>query len=275
MKTNERIHEIAIRVALSKRNVIRRLKPTSKLSVFHGNSSLAEVFKMCKTGIDAKQPKGRLYPHWSGGKQLDVGLFVSPTLKGAQQFGVNGAVIKFKALGKNLWHRFPEEQEQDDAVWKDKHPKSFRPSVTDDMFLNVEPQALYRGFVSPRQIEKVYMKDGSKTIGMSREEFMEFMESYEDKYVQKSMRDKTPYGVLFEPQEVHKATYEELIRRLVKEEGMTRKQAEQGTEMSLRRCRDDDELLYEIRNLLGHDSVPYSVAKKLLPEFKERFGLEF
>ena len=270
----DRVHTIASRVALSKRNVMRRLKPTSRISVFHGNGSRAEIYKFCKTGIDAKQPKGRLYPHWSGGKKLEVGLFVSPSLAGAEKFsGTHGAVVKFKTLGKNLWHMFPEEQGRDDKVWKSKHPKSFRPSVTEDMFLNVEPQALFRGFVSPRQIEKVYVIDGSKVIGMSRKEFMELVESSEDQYVKKVLQRDVPNHVLFEPQEVHKATYRELVKRLVEGEGLSRRQVEKGIEMSLRRFRDDEDLLHEIRNLMGHDSVPYSVAKKLLPELKKRFEL--
>ena len=152
-------------VAISKISKIYKLKPDTVLSIFHG-STYKNIYQFIKHGIDGKRRTGRSYPHFVSiddkePVMINRGLFISPFLKTALDFG--RAVIKFKTEAKNLYNVFPtlKNIREDKKMWKDKFPKSYDPGLS--AFLsgkawNSEPQALFRGLQSPRSIEKVYLR---------------------------------------------------------------------------------------------------------------------
>ncbi len=142
----------------NKRGDIVHLQPNTVVTLFHG-TSLDVALKMCQEGIDGNEPVGRVQQHdlELKGKfdSFFSGLFVTGTVETASKFG--HYVIKFKTLAKNLHYQFEYKPDSFDQMTKDDYPKSFRPEVSWDLLNSgPEPQALFKGFVSPRSIEKVY-----------------------------------------------------------------------------------------------------------------------
>ena len=226
---------------------IFNLQPSTVLTVFHGTSQ-DDAYNFCLNGVDAKKyQQYRIYTHISGGKPIKFGLFVAPNLKTAQKFG--NVVIKFKSLGKNLIYRFPVEMgKENKGYWKEKYPKSFRPSVSQDLldYRGVEPQSIYIGLLSPRAIEKVYvyMYDNYTWKPMTREEYIE-------EYQKKNPNPRV-WQSLFEPQE-YKLELKDVVARIAKDQKSS-----------------EEEILQILKNiykrngyLTGIGNIPYSLLRRI------------
>jgi len=165
-----------IHLVESKISDIKKLQPNTVLSLFHGSTE-ENIYNFCVNGVDAKKSVHRLYPHQVGGKRVTRGLYVTPDIETAFHFGQ--VVIKFKAMGKDLYPMYGQRTKlKGDDMMKKKYPDSFRPEVSYDMLergKGQESQALFLGFISPRQIEKVYIIDGSKKF--NRKEYIEYIDS--------------------------------------------------------------------------------------------------
>ena len=235
-------------VISSKKTDIENLQPDTVISVFHG-TCYEDAYNMVLNGIDAKKQHYRKYPHFSGGKQVKTGLYIAPDLKTAQQFGQT--VLKFKAQGKDLYPTFPAEMKKDDKDLKKYYPNSFRPSVSFTLLSKgIEPQALFRGFVSPRAIEKIYVYEYSDSSWneMSKEKFLEH---YEPKQAHKHV---------VEPQE--KIPLKEFYERIVKNGGGSLEDIQKIVKHYLgRETRDADKINAFIE--IFHSFAPETVLKRL------------
>lgn len=271
----------------SKKDKIKNLKSDTVLTVFHG-TDIDTAIEMCEQGIDARQQMHRKYPHFisRGGKNemVNRGLFVTPSLKTALDFG--NTVLKFPVLAKNLYSPFPSP----DIIRKDRQvaqkwfPNSFRPEVSNSLLIKgSEPQALFRGLLSPRAIQMVYLanydESGQFTAGtvgefqtkMSRENFIKwYYEVYQNK---PGVRDKRSRPVVFvEPQE--KLSFQELIQRIIdiykKRFGYSAIKKETIYTVLQSALSNADTYQQQIMALTtfsgGSKVIPYSVAKRILPE---------
>lgn len=157
-------------------DVIAALQPESVITVYHG-STMQNAYEFCEGGIDARKPvHGRVYAnHLSNGKGLKFGMFVAPKLMVAFKFG--SYVVEFKARGKDLIHQFPHSMRASDDFYRSKYPGSFRPSVSDNLLNQpIEPQALFIGLVSPREIVAVHALRDNKLNNVYSMHPAEFLE---------------------------------------------------------------------------------------------------
>lgn len=238
----------------SKRNDIANLQPDTVVTIFHGTSQEVAL-KMCENGIDGNEPVGRIQQH-----DLELngkinwyfsGLFVTSTVETASKFG--HYVIKFKTLAKNLHYQYESIHDSFKQLSEEDYPNSFNPQVSWDL-LNEgsEPQALFKGFVSPRSIEKVYDFFRHKTY--SRDEFV---------LEHKKKIDKP----LIEPQE--NITYDEYVKRLSDEHGISQSELKDIFYFHFRDF-SVDEIFSSIKGISGgFGEMPYSVAKSLAPQIYE------
>jgi hypothetical protein len=211
---------------------IKNLQPNTKIDVFHG-SSMLNIIEFASQGIDARKKVGRLYPHFTAGKKVDRGLFVSPDLKTALRFG--DVVIKFTALGKELFPMYGTRaslKNPDPYVVK-KYPNSFRPAVSFDMLergVGSESQALYISLLSPRAITKVYTqkydKQGNYYTGkvgeykgqFNRSEFLKWVKEIWEPQQSNTRFKRDIFTALdepiIEPQEANYLTPEKFYQRV-------------------------------------------------------------
>lgn len=204
----------------SQRSDILNLQPDSIISVFHG-STMQNTLEFCVQGLDATHSHPRLYPHYVGSEKIDVGLYVSPDLETALRFGPS--VIKFKALGKELYEMFPEASRQRsyDDYLKRTYPKSFRPEVSDDMLSRGkgnESQARFVGRLDPQRIVAVY--DANYNVGglFNQAEVNKYQGKWIDKrsfieFAKGVLKTDGPQELLVGPHEVN-ISLDEWIRRI-------------------------------------------------------------
>ena len=293
-----------------------RLTKDTVVTVYHASDEKS-IFDFCLSGIDAKTRTYRLYPHYisdpKGGKPLMVnrGLFVTPNLKTAAKFG--RWVIKFKTTAKSLVSIFPKPDmvRQENKEWIKTFPHSYNPTLSAYLTgkaWSSEPQALYRGLLSPRAIEAVYMVDdpnysnvpklkaldiaykessvqktGWTGYAMSVKDFIKFYESKEDKSKSRDLK----HDYYFEPQQTN-LTVEQFIQglraKLVKDYGQrkTDEQIESNLKYFIEHlCRDlgrQSNYQQQLRTLvtldMGTEFVPYTLAKRLLPKLLIYYGIE-
>ena len=187
---------------------IMALRPDTVLSVFHGCQP-DDASQFCAEGIDTLSQHGyRRYPHTDLGQPVLNGLFVAPDFQTAHQFG--RVVVKFKTEAKNLHYLYPSQEAEADELYRERFPKSFRPSVSQTLVGNLnttydprtggyagyEHQALFLGTVSPRAIEKVYLLDPETQKWTGLDPYT-FIKSHEAKHA-----DQVQRGI--EPQESFK-----------------------------------------------------------------------
>lgn len=260
---------------------IANLRPDSVVKVFHG-TSMDQAVEFAEEGIDAKKRVPRHYPHWVGSASrrlmVNRGLFVTIDLKTALQFG--DAVIKFSALGKDLHYAFPSPDliRQARKYAAKKYPNSFRPEVSYELLdRSPEPQALFRGLLSPRAIEKVYLvhytesgeyvsgvRIGEYNASFNREKFIEWFYQYQKKSGRPQYQIRSPDKPLVEPQE--RISLEELLKRIEQ-----KYQVEQDYALELMQDAVSNQSTYRqqiegLANFAGGPVLTYSVAKRLLPE---------
>ena len=272
MRTDEIIGE-------SQRDVAT-MQPDTPIMVFHG-TDVADALEFCINGIDARQRQHRHYPHWDHGEYVSRGLFITTTLNVAMTFGK--VVLKFPVLAKHLHYQYPSpvSQRQADNATRIDYPHSFRPGTSFNLLgIGKEKQALFRGLVSPRAIQKVYLvsydKEGKWVGGrydqyqaaMSREEFLKVFKNH-------------PHKLLVEPQETS-LTPDDIVNILVKNYGrdQSHNEAVEWIDSVIRDAVDPkshrtyQSQINGLMHLAGGSTLPYSVAKRLLPQFLDRYQLD-
>lgn len=267
-------------IEVSRQREIAELKPDTIVRVFHG-TDMDQTISFVEEGIDARKQVSRHYPHFIGQKKQIVsrGLFISAGIKTALDFG--RVVVKFPVVGKDLYFRFPSpdiiRRERSFAI--NHYPKSFRPEVSYDLLHSSrEPQALFRGLVSPRAIEQVYLANydhegnyvqgriGEYKSSFTREEFIEWYYDVYQGMGGKSVQKRQPTKPLVEPQE--RITFEDLLQRIQQKYGkfdldrdyiidLIRDAVSQGDSY--------EQQIYRLSNFGGSNTLTYSVAKQLLP----------
>lgn len=132
------------------------LKPQDIVTVYHG-TRLAHVFDLIN-GFDATKIHFRQY-----GGPKHRGLFVTPDFNTAYRFASRGEIVlELLVRAKNLHGvdysgTIGRQWGYDAKAWAaEKFPTSFRPTLSQSLTQNVEPQALLVGLVSPKQIKKVW-----------------------------------------------------------------------------------------------------------------------
>lgn len=262
---------------------IAAMQPDTPITVFHG-TDIGHAMEFCVNGIDARQRHHRLYPHWDQGEYVSRGIFVTTTLKVAISFGQ--AILRFKVLAKHLHYQYPSptSQRQADVAFRPDYPKSFRPGTSFNLLgQQGEKQALFRGLVSPRAIEKVYLVNYDKegNYGQGRyDEYKAAMSPEEFLHVFTTKEHKTPYKLMTEPQQTD-LTPDRLLAMLVKKYGsMTKREDTDWIESIIRDAVDPakhqtyQSQIQGLMNLSGGKTLPYSVAKRLLPQFLARFNMK-
>lgn len=263
---------------------IATMQPDTPLTVFHG-TDIDHAMEFCVNGIDARQRHHRLYPHWDQGEYVNRGLFVTTTLKVAIGFGQ--VVLKFKVLAKNLHNQYPspKSQRQANDVFRQDYPKSFRPGASWNLLgAGNEKQALFRGLVSPRAIEKVFLvrydKEGNYSNGRY-DEYKAAISPAEFLQLFTSKGTKAPHKLMIEPQQLN-LTPDDLLTMLVKKYGRMSKRGEDTAwiENIIREAIDParhktyQSQIQGLMSFSGGTAIPYSVAKRLLPQFLTRFGMK-
>ncbi len=226
--------------------LIGNLQPNTIITVYHG-STMQDTYNFVTAGVDARTPtRYRVYPHWSGNKPLKFGIFVAPNPKVSFQFG--RYVIEFDVMGKDLISRFPVEMKDHDKFYKkiNKHPNSFRPTVTDDLLnLNVEPQALFVGLLAPNKIKRVWaLKDNrwDQIYSMTPEEFIAIAKT-------QKVKDNSS---IFSPEE-YNLSLKDFVHRLAQEHNSTDQEILETLVWVYKR----DKYLHGIGN------VPYSLLRRI------------
>jgi hypothetical protein len=141
------------------RKAIERLKPNTRVRVFHGTSKV--YLPQMINGFDAVTQE--MARHYGGPRH--VGLFVSPDIDVASRFSSYGEVVlDIEVKAKNLHgtdYSGSIAGKKEDEAWKDKYPSSFRPGLSYSMLApGAEPQALLLGMVGPSQIKRIRWKEG-------------------------------------------------------------------------------------------------------------------
>jgi len=256
---------------------VAELQPDMVVTVYHG-TDMNHALDFCINGIDARQRFHRLYPHWDQGEYVSRGIFVTTDIGTALSFG--NVVLQFKTLGKNLHFQYPSPASQRTAnqSMKPDYPNSFRPGVSWSLLARTtEPQALFRGLASPRDVEMVYLVNyddaGNYTRGRNREYASslppdQFIERYRSKtsYVPELVVDTqqinlTPDQLIQAVQKKHPSADADLIENLIREA------------IDPVRHKTYQDQIRGLMNFSGGSVLSYSVAKRLLPKFLERYGL--
>lgn len=285
-------YRIKYYITANRINDIKNLQPDTVVPVFHG-SDHNYIYSFCLNGIDARQPVNRLYPHYIkvGGKNhvVNRGLFVSPELATALDFG--RAVIKFKILAKNLFPPFPLPaiMRSDNERLKKIYPNSFNPALSQWMLSQVnnkggqwndnkggERQALFRGVLSPRAIEKVYisdyLKDGTFDRGVAGKykwsiDRSGYLNWYENVFGTKNTPDKS----MFEPQE--NISVEEFFTRINNKYKQLSRDYIEGLFDGLEGLSFQKQV-NAVRSFGGSPSMSWSFAKRMTPKLLKYFGVE-
>ena len=275
----------------SQHSAIANLQRDTVIKVFHG-TDMGGAFDFCQEGIDARKRTYRKYPHFirrPGGEAPEMisrGLFVTAQLRTGLDFG--NAVIEFPATGKDLHYQFPSPDtvRQARKLGMTKYPDSFKPEVSFNLLEpSVEPQALFRGLVSPKAIERVYLsaydKEGNwehPRIGEYRAVFTR--DEYIDWFLEFGQRGGKQYqkryreDPIVEPQE--KVGAIEVLRRAGERFGTKFKKIEAEEIMSIVKDHMGQAKTYEqqIGSLTELFRISYSAAKRLAPEFLKLGGIK-
>lgn len=272
----------------SKGSKLQTLNSGDVISVFHG-TDFNNAYEFALNGFDATVRKGRTYPHTVDGKQVDVGLYVSPGMQTAREFGP--VVIKFKTDVKNLQAVFPgmEDQERESLNKGGYFTKSSRPEVTDRLvndfgngwdsrkggYAGREQQARFVGIVSPRAIERIYLRPPkwkAPMTSMSREEFLQYCEA-------SGYKPKHSYKKPIEPQETF-TSLDEFVKAFSSERAKNSKipntEQERHAWLYLDRLHQQypgmsaEEAAIDIGSTFG--SLPPSVAKNVGVLFVKHYG---
>lgn len=258
---------------------IKNLQPDTVLSVFHG-TDLETAWDFSVNGIDGRKRHPRKYPHWSNDEIVSRGLFITTNFRTATSFG--SVILKFKVLGKHLVHEFPHPDHMRvmDKQLKSEYPNSFRPSVSDNLLQQgSEPQALFRGVVSPRAIERIYTVNynaegeynqgllGKYQASFTRDQFIKWNEThFKNKY-------EKPYT---EPQE--RITLDDLVDRVIAKYGKFKDSIDRDTVLrvikdAVANAETYNQQIHGLMNFPGGKALSYTVAKRLLPQVLDYFNI--
>jgi len=134
------------------RSNVTNLHRKDRLIVYH--ATYDKEFELMANGIDALRVRSRSYNQGN-----HRGLFVAPTKDVAKRFG--RIVIKLSLPVRSMHSPIAWgggiDSKKEDKIWKEFFPNSFRPSLSASLAdKGAEPQALYVGFVRPKDILAVY-----------------------------------------------------------------------------------------------------------------------
>jgi len=287
---------------------IQNLKANTVITVFHASDE-STAYDFVRNGIDGKDRTHRKYPHYigdpKGGKPLIVnrGLFVASDLRTAVSFG--RAIIRFQATPKTLFPIFPspEKINEENKHWQQFFPKSDYPALSaylSGKAWQTEPQALFRGTLSPRAIERVYLAEDNYSkheeklkaldipykvssvprttgvISVTPEDFKQYFESEKSNKESYNRNKKREY--IIEPQVHHsQVTPEYLIQALSKwYESRYKKKPDadiidsvihDSLKKNLSKADTYQQQLHQLETLgMGMQYIPNTVAKRLLPK---------
>jgi hypothetical protein len=254
---------------------IKKLQPDSMIPVYHG-TSIDTAIEFAEEGIDGRTRVARKYPHYIGGEMINRGLFVTTNFFTATTFGQ--IIIRFSARGKDLYYHFPapETIKQIRADTAKKYPESFRPEVSDSLLdKSPEPQALFRGLVSPKTIYSFYLVAYDSTgdyIGgrygeyqeeYSRSEFIDwFYNAYQKRKGVHSKR--VPSEPLTEPQE--KLSLGEFLDRIKERFNIDSEEILDLIKRAIEGSKTYEQQIHNLSHFPGGKIISYSVAKHLLPQ---------
>lgn len=103
----------------------------------------------------------------------DMELLVLPSLKAATQ--LSDVVVQFFGQGKDLYApRSVARNRRDKELAAQKYPDSFRPEVSFSL-LSQRPMAVFRGYVSPGNIEKIFVMQDGRPEPMEIEQFVKYL----------------------------------------------------------------------------------------------------
>lgn len=231
---------------------IEHLQADTLLTVYHG-TDYETAYDMLQNGIDAKAEHYRKYPHWTGqgDKKLRVGLFITTDLTVAKNFG--RVVLEFKVRGKDLYPTNANTVDKirlADSKVKSYYPNSFRPSVSFGLLSGgTESQALFRGFISPKEInKKLYVYD-TKWNDMTSEQYLE----------QYKTEAKDIHKKVVEPQE--KISLDEFYKRVVKEEGGSVADVKKSVEFYFDRITSEQEKLAKFIEIFTPYALPTALKR--------------
>lgn len=212
------------------------LRDDKTIRVYHGFNRIEDAIIACTHGISGKTDAQRIYSYESNNNPK--GLFVTPDLKTAKEFGrvVIEIHTKVSDLDSPVWpggtftgqgqmsQNFKDDEEREERRLSDRemHRKSDRPEVSKSDRPEVaaslsggEPQALYMGDLNANSIRAVWV--GSEVLGdeynykasfirLSRNDFIKRMkEKVSSKDIQARGRsyrdDAAPSIKLFSPRE--------------------------------------------------------------------------
>ncbi len=133
---------------------IEGLRPSAPVALYHP-SGVEEVASLLKpTGTE------------------DQELLVLPSLKAATK--LSDIVLQFYGRGKDLYPpRSVAKNRRDKALAAQKYPDSFRPEVSFSL-LSQRPMAVFQGFLSPGNIEKVFVMRDGRPEAMDVGQFVEY-----------------------------------------------------------------------------------------------------
>lgn len=194
----------------------RPLKSSDRIKVYHGFNDIEDLKKTLLYGLSGKERPNRRYSYESNNNPY--GLFVSPDLNTAKQFG--SYIIEFGArvsdLESPVWpsgtfasqgqyaEYFDSDQERENekstqtknTVSNSRIPEYIRksddPLLAKMLLMSSEPQALFTGNLNPNSIKAVWIQNDMAVD----QKFSSF-----DRYPTKEAKEKlfsigveTPYG---------------------------------------------------------------------------------
>jgi len=185
---------------------VDELQKDTRITVFHGtDASTAKIF--LRKGIDATREIGRTH-----NQGRERGLYVTPSLKTAAQFG--NYIFKFIVQGKDLYPTarwgvgVSRKSKHAQLLASEKFPKSFRPMVSFQLKEQIEPQAMFLGYVSVRSIicvyyvqpnttnwQKLSVDDAKKLLALSNKELHFDMTDSPEQVLEKMAREHGYSGV--------------------------------------------------------------------------------
>lgn len=142
------------------KSTVANLRKNDRLLVYHGTYN--KEFEQMAHGVDALKVRSRSF---NQGKHS--GLFVAPDMVTAARFGriVLELSLPVRGMHAPLSWSGDIDTKKDNDVWKKRYPRSFRPSLSASLGGTGEPQALYKGFIRPKDILGVYVMDSSNRPG--------------------------------------------------------------------------------------------------------------
>jgi len=147
-----------------RRELIRNLKPNTRLQLFHGVRKPEQALQILEGGFDpsaeAHGGAGRIY---AGRLAAKEGYYVSPFKEVSTSFG--SFVVEFEAPAKKLTappqKDVPQGGAQADEFWRSVYPNSFSPGLSSSLSMG-ESQGLLVDKVGPGDVKAVWVWNGKR-----------------------------------------------------------------------------------------------------------------